>query len=73
VILPGTDRAGAAQLAETLRRAMADAPVPQVGPVTISLGVAARRSGESVAEWVVRVDDALYEAKETGRDRVCLA
>ncbi|MBB4285375.1 sensor domain-containing diguanylate cyclase [Roseospira goensis] len=73
VILPGTDRDGAGRLAETLRRAMADGPVPRVGRVTISLGVASRRAGESVADWVVRVDDALYEAKESGRNRVCLA
>lgn len=41
--------------------------------VTISIGVAALGSGESVAEWVRRADEALYAAKNSGRDRAVYA
>jgi diguanylate cyclase (GGDEF)-like protein/PAS domain S-box-containing protein len=73
VILPGTDSDGAGQLAETLRLALADTPMPAVGAVTISLGAAERRPGETVEEWVSRADQALYAAKASGRNAVRVA
>ncbi|WP_299444452.1 PAS domain-containing protein [uncultured Rhodospira sp.] len=73
VILPGTDTEGARQLAETLREAMASVPMPPAGTVTLSLGIAQHRPGESVEDWVARADEALYRAKADGRDCVrCL-
>ncbi|MCD9028286.1 sensor domain-containing diguanylate cyclase [Luteimonas sp. BDR2-5] len=42
-------------------------------PVTISVGVAALQPGEDVAALFARADEALYEAKRGGRDRVHLA
>jgi diguanylate cyclase (GGDEF)-like protein/PAS domain S-box-containing protein len=71
VILPGTDAAGARQLAETLCAAVAEAPIPPVGTVTVSIGVAAFHPGEAVEPWIARADEALYDAKEAGRNRVC--
>lgn len=38
-------------------------------PVTISLGVAEYNKEESIDEWIHRVDLALYQAKNQGRDR----
>ncbi|MGI4945562.1 MAG: GGDEF domain-containing protein [Janthinobacterium lividum] len=40
--------------------------------VTISVGVAQARPGEAAAALVERADAALYEAKRTGRNRVCV-
>lgn len=71
ILLPGTDEQGACQLAETLRRAVADAPFRDAGTITLSQGVAVYRPGESVSEWIARADAALYAAKAGGRDRVC--
>lgn len=71
VVLPGTDRAGAVALAETLRTAVSDRPMAHEHRVSISLGVAQYRPGESVRDWVARTDAALYAAKGAGRDRVC--
>jgi len=41
-----------------------------VGPVTVSLGVAEHSGSESAEAWFARVDKALYEAKRQGRNRV---
>ena len=44
-----------------------------LGHVTVSIGVAQHRPGESAAGLVERADAALYEAKRAGRNRVCVA
>lgn len=44
-----------------------------VGQITLSIGVAQHRIGESEASLIERADAALYEAKQTGRNRVCTA
>jgi diguanylate cyclase (GGDEF)-like protein len=41
--------------------------------VTISLGVAELRSGESSGDWMHRADEALYRAKRAGRNKIRLA
>lgn len=76
IVLPGTDLRGGFGLADRLRHAVASAQLlirhtgEGIGRVTISLGVAAYRHGETVAEWTQRADTALYEAKRAGRNRV---
>lgn len=42
-------------------------------PVTVSVGVAELIPGETVSSWLERVDRALYRAKDSGRDQLCLA
>jgi diguanylate cyclase (GGDEF)-like protein len=75
VLLPGTARDSAsAVLAERIRRAVGDEPVPtQAGAVrvTISLGVAsAGPDCPDLAALLRAADSALYDAKESGRNRV---
>ena len=41
-------------------------------PVTVSIGIAELSPGETVASWVARADRALYRAKDSGRDQLCL-
>jgi diguanylate cyclase (GGDEF)-like protein len=70
VLLPGTTPALAFMMAEAIREAVehSDAGVP----LTVSLGVALRRSGEDLADTAVRADTALYRAKQAGRNQVVL-
>ena len=63
----------AARLAEKLRALVAVWSFPNVGTVTLSFGVAELGTQVTLDAWLKRVDDALYAAKEAGRDRVCLA
>lgn len=70
VLLPGTDAERGQHVAEQLREQVTTTTFPCVGLVTISLGVAEYRPGEPVKDWVKRADEAMYAAKEGGRNRV---
>jgi diguanylate cyclase (GGDEF)-like protein len=77
VILPATDAAEAAGIAERLRAAIAAAPVPAEEhriEVRVSIGGTSRRAEDkTLDELLGRADQALYTAKRTGRDRVIFA
>jgi diguanylate cyclase (GGDEF)-like protein len=70
VILPETDDGAAALVAEKLREEVAAAPGPVA--VTCSVGVATW-ADETPEQLLARADEALYAAKEAGRDRVIAA
>ena len=76
LLLPGVALAGAAELAERLRAALADSPAHGGGqPIALSasFGVAeARRDGDLDA-LLDQADRALYRAKDAGRNRVACA
>jgi len=69
VLAPATRLEGALALAEKLRAALAAFHFPDVGRVTMSLGVAEYSLGEGLAAWIERADKALYSAKAEGRNR----
>jgi diguanylate cyclase (GGDEF)-like protein len=75
VVLPATQGASAAAVADKLRRAVANAQFAGVSyPVTVSIGVAEFPANGITRDDIVRAaDDALYDAKGTGRNHVCLA
>lgn len=74
IILPGTDLAGGAQLAERMRVALEESQVTaedgSVIPVTASFGVASFPENRTEADLVAAADAALYQAKRSGRNRV---
>jgi two-component system cell cycle response regulator len=75
VVMPETSLAGAVVGAERLRAAVAARPfsLPDGGslPVTVSIGVAAGGARRETVESILkRADEALYAAKDSGRNRV---
>jgi diguanylate cyclase (GGDEF)-like protein len=77
ILLGGTTTAEAGRIAERVRRGSGVVRVltndALVG-VTVSIGVAVLGSqGDDLSELLKAADKALYRAKRTGRDRVCLA
>jgi diguanylate cyclase (GGDEF)-like protein len=77
VLCRGSDQKGALIVAERLRKAVEQRKFTFGGtdiPVTISLGVAAvPESGvQDHSSFLAAADKALYEAKRTGRNRVCV-
>lgn len=71
LLLPRTPLEIAACIAERIREAVAATPMPPVGPVTLSIGVADLGSGAMSPEAVLKLaDQRLYSAKQAGRNRV---
>ena len=74
VLLPDTDERMATAVAEQLREVVARAPIhwhDQPVALTVSAGVTAwAGSGDGPNTLVDRADEAMYAAKEAGRDRV---
>jgi diguanylate cyclase (GGDEF)-like protein/putative nucleotidyltransferase with HDIG domain len=70
LILPGTDHDGALIVAERLRRSVRDEFQTDTVSITISFGIASYpRHGETAGSLVRAGDEALYAAKQAGRDR----
>lgn len=81
VILPSTGAADAARVAERLRAAIEALGVPhggnEAGVVTVSIGIACiaplRSDVVAPARLITAADDALYDAKHLGRNRVVVS
>jgi diguanylate cyclase (GGDEF)-like protein len=78
VLLPHTDSMGAMQIAESVRKEVENAAIPSVDggkakTVTISIGVHTQtpQRENSIEDLVSKADEALYQAKATGRNKVC--
>jgi diguanylate cyclase (GGDEF)-like protein len=73
LILVETGRDGGLEVAERLRVAVKTMPVPEAGHITASFGVAeCPSSAQNAQDLLEAADNALYNAKRAGRDRVIL-
>lgn len=70
VLLRATSLATAHKVFNRFRLAVQEYPFPQVGQVTVSLGFVSTSRGAPV-EILGQADQALYYAKENGRNQVC--
>jgi len=79
VLLPGTSDQGAIEVAERLRSAVYEANLPHaasgLGRLTVSVGVASMAPGlqDLPAKLMTMADQALYKAKQGGRNQVHVA
>lgn len=81
LLLPQTSAAAATALCERLRTAIAALPeiaadevIAPPTKLSVSIGLTCYIAGEPPHATLARIDDALYEAKKSGRDKVvCLA
>lgn len=77
VILPNTQLTDAISVAEVLRKVISTKNLRDkksgndMGRITISIGVTTFKYGESVGQFIYRADQAMYHAKNSGRDKVC--
>ena len=80
VLLPDTDVRDAFRMTNSMIKAIEDLAIPHksskaVDRVSLSIGVASANGSEelSVQQLIERADEALYEAKETGRNKAVLS
>jgi len=75
VLLPGSDRLGAAAIAERIRLAVKKTVLcytdgRELPSVTVSIGIAEMTPGGKAEELIENADNALYLAKQKGRDSI---
>ena len=79
IILPDTPVSAGLKVAEILRKSVESKEVvnkasnEHLGRITLSIGIAEYTPGEEIPALIERADQALYEAKRTGRNRVVQA
>ncbi len=69
-LIPDMDEAKAMEYADYIRKNIENTCLVMVRQVTVSIGVTIIKKDDTLETFVKRADDALYEAKETGRNKV---
>ena len=77
VILPATNLEGATHVAELLASKLAELKLahedsPIAGLITLCIGVTTAAPDEEISAFVQRADKAMYNAKQTGRNKICV-
>lgn len=70
IIVGGADQQAATLLAEKLRKNVECEEFVSDRTLTISLGLSEIEGDDTTDSWIARADNALYQAKKTGRNRV---
>ena len=74
LILPGVDSAGGLVAAESIRKAIEGVQIAKIGHITASVGVATYlEHSDDLDELLELTDQAMYESKRNGRNRVTIA
>ena len=70
MMLPGCDHDDARRRMQAALRTLRDVRIGDDVRLTASVGIAIRGPDESFDSWFARADEAMYRAKQEGRDRV---
>ena len=76
IIMPNTSLNKALEISENIRTTLEKSRLKRknnsesIGKITISIGIAALKPDDTVESFIMRADNALYKAKESGRNRV---
>lgn len=76
IIMPNTPKEKAIEISENIRLAMENSHLKRksdnqlLGKITLSIGIAKLEDNDDPDSFLVRADKALYQAKETGRNKV---
>lgn len=70
IICPNTDIVGGLIIAEKIRSSIGELNIPDVGRITVSVGVAEFTGEETAHELIKSADTALYRAKRSGKNKV---
>ncbi|MEO6365849.1 MAG: GGDEF domain-containing protein [Luteimonas sp.] len=70
LLLPGAEAGSLHIICENLRAHIAAKLRYDKESITVSIGAAALEAGEDAASWLVRADEALYQAKHQGRNQL---
>jgi len=70
ILCPETDLNGAVKLAESIRQNISQCNFGITQPVTVSIGVTEYKKTQSLEKFIKSADNALYQAKEAGRNTV---
>lgn len=71
IILPDTNKDGALKLAQKLRKIIENYKFSENFQITASFGVSSYQENDTETTITKRADDALYKAKENGRNQAC--
>ncbi len=70
ILIIEADENACVKIAEKLRSTLKQTEVEPVGYITASIGVTQIRPGDTEESIIIRSDQALYQAKDNGRDRI---
>ncbi|MGB5866979.1 MAG: diguanylate cyclase [Arcobacteraceae bacterium] len=72
LLLPSTDITKAHLIVDELREAIENVTFKLIGKKTCSIGLTQFKENDTIKDVIIRADNALYEAKKSGRNKVCL-
>lgn len=72
ILLPDTSPTEAIRVSEKIRLFIESYEFEDVGKVTLSFGLSALTENDNESSWFKRTDEALYQSKESGRNKVTL-
>lgn len=71
IIFPEINKDNMLTVLEKIRGIIEETPINNIGYKTVSIGATEFDKNDNINTIIKRADDALYEAKESGRNKVC--